>query len=76
MTFTMFSNRLDRSLTCFHANDNLKLLSDVCTNSATGYVRTRYEGGPVSVPAHAAAAVKAHLIRRGWTCEDRKGKTA
>jgi len=66
-TFTTFANRRDASLTGFSSDDNAALLAAICGNATTGYVRQLKEGGPVSVPNHAAEAVKADLISKGWT---------
>lgn len=68
-TFRTFENRKDRALIGFSAADNAALLKDICTNSATGYVRQMREGGPVSVPKHAANRVEAHLVKLGWVRE-------
>lgn len=66
-TFRTFENRKDRTLVGFSADDNSALLSAICTNSATGYVRQMTTDGPVSVPAGHASAVAAHLEKLGWT---------
>lgn len=65
-SFKMFENRKDKELVGFSAADNAALLKEICTNSTTGYVRQLTPGGAVSVPKHAAEAVKAHLISKGW----------
>lgn len=65
-TFRTFANRKDSSLVGFSSDDNAALLAAICCNSTTGYVRQLVAGGPVSVPAHAADAVRANLISYGW----------
>jgi hypothetical protein len=63
-TFTTFTSRKDASMIGFRADDNDALLAEICTNSATGNVRAGFQC--VLVPAHAADAVKAHLVKQGW----------
>lgn len=65
-TFTSFANRLDASLVGFSSDDNGALKAAICTNAATAYVTQKKAGGPISVPTHAAAATKAHLLALGW----------
>lgn len=66
-TFSRFVSRKDKALTAFSATDNAALLQLICSNSVTGYVRQLAPGGAVHVPHHAADAVEAHLMARGWT---------
>ena len=66
LTFDRFPNRKDKALTGFSSTNNAALLRAICTNSTTGYVRQLVTDGPVSVPNHAADAVEAHLVKRGW----------
>lgn len=63
-TFTTFANRKDASLVGFRAADNKALLNEICTNSATGYIREGFNC--VNVPTFAADAVRAHLVKYGW----------
>ena len=63
-TFTTFVSRKDAALTAFRADDNEALLNEICCNSATAHSRKGREC--VLVPNHAASAVTAHLVKRGW----------
>ena len=63
-TFTTFVSRKDAALTAFRADDNEALLNEICCNSATAHSRKGREC--VLVPNHAASAVTAHLVQRGW----------
>jgi hypothetical protein len=65
-TFSTFANRKDRALVAFSSDDNAALKADICTNAANGYVRQLNDGGPISVPAHAANEVAGHLAKMGW----------
>jgi hypothetical protein len=64
-TFKMFNSRKDASLVGFSSENAKGLLDAICTNSETGYVKATTSGA--TVPAHSAEAVKAHLVKQGWT---------
>ena len=63
-TFKTFPNRLDTTLVAFRADDNAALLAEICCNSTTVHVREGFNC--VLVPAFAADAASAHLIKYGW----------
>ena len=63
-TFTTFTSRKDALLTGFRADDNTALLNEICTNSATSYVKAGFNC--TLVPNHLASMVVQHLEARGW----------